>query len=750
MKDKEKLSIPRFDGVFGIADSKDLPPGVAYYAENIDFVTRDGSFVGFPEDEAYGGSAVAKSDEIVLYNDGLTATLYNEDTGDFRVITFSHTGKTVATLLTTAIGTGLQTSMVSSGQAVHMGLGGTSSTKSKRIGVHYHPQFGVVATTVPNMENAELSGASVGWPRNSIFGSNVIFHLPDNKHNGGFDRYARFDNTQARFRVNVDYTWYASLVYDGNQEAPLQKVLKIDVREAGAYLYNGNPEQSLGVGLNIRHTLKITSAQTGDVYSTSGVPATDWWQMFGTAPSNAASEPAIGVKEITFTLRVRTTDNSGGSLPTVGRRVSGVKLYRSEAFSEDGKLIEAEPRYINYYDLNTKAGIYTWAPRTVASEDASTEYFDTNGVYQELLIVDPGLPGTYTFEDSADYAASLSHMEINYGLSCMAGGYHIIGQAWHRDLEDINTWVFRSKPYRYDTYDWVNDYLVLPSKPSALVSYRGSVFAFTKGRIYVINPSVFDIEETWEGAGVEHEKSVMITESGMFWASNTGIYHYDSARVNNIGTPILRLKRPLTPGSSGGEVQDIGWLDRNSVVPVVTYSPVHDSLIVFYSAGSGNRQEYLGLLYHVPTARWVPISNMGAEVVNAHVNDNGDIIVGFENNVFKRLFTSANRRKWRFVSRNLGDHGSVHKYYHAYMGTSIEENPPTLYFYVNDPLYRDQIPVERGQTYRQHSHLYKYRLTETPTSEWIEARDFAIEITDTAGNIDATEITIIRKRLSPR
>ncbi len=747
---KEKINITRFDGVFGVGDSRDLPSGAAFYAENLDFVTSDGSLTGLPQDDLYtANGAYALGDEIVLFGDGLKAAIYDPASGKMRVLSFNHTAKTTSLLIEESLSTSLTTSMVSSGEAIRVGLGGNSDTPPKRIGLHNHPQFGVSATSTYSVDNSELQSSAVGWSLNTKNAGHdsVHFVLPDSKANGSFAS-ARHDNTQARFEVNKDYTWYGSLVYDGNQEAPLQKIIKIDLRTSGAFMYDGNPSGSSGTSLTSKHSLEMYDASgVGYTDGSSSGPHAYWKNAFGSNSTTTVPEVATGIKEISFWIRIRTADNaSGNGNPVVSRRVSGIKLYRSESIAtERGQIVESEPAYIKYYDLNDGSD-YSWS--AVNQGISSTQYFDEKGMYQRLYITDDGLPGTYTFESSTDYAATLEHMEVNYGLSCLSGGYHVVGQAWHRDLEEINTWVFRSKPYRFDTFDWANDYLVLPSKPTALVAYRGRVFAFTKGRVFVINPDIFDIEETWEGAGVEHEKSVVVTESGMFWASKTGIYHFDSARVHNISTPVMRLTRPGKGGTySGGEQRDLGWLDRNSVVPVVAYSPVYDSLVVFYGAGD----EFPGLLYHVPTKRWVPLSDMRLEVVNAHVNDDGDIMVGFgTSGGFSRLFTSINKRSWRYISRNLAEQGCVHKYYHAYIGSTLADDPPTLYFYQNDPLYRDRRVCERGTEDRQHANLYKYRLTETSTDDWAQVRDFAIEVTDTAGNIDASEITIIRRRITPR
>lgn len=755
---KERVSIKRFDGVFGIGDAADHPPGVAFYAENLDLVTQDGSFLGLPKDEDYTG-AYGHSEQIILYDDGNKAGVYNPTTGVFRLLQFNHAAKSVTEIKSETLGAGLDISMIANDQAIHFGIGASSATPSKRIGPYYHDQFGSAATSTPDVTDAQITSEAVGTAVKQSLGqsggSSVELVLPDNKDLGGFDADARFENTQTRFFLDRNYTWYASAVYDGVQEAPLHKLCRIDLRQSNCFIYNGRDEgRGIYDVIDIIETKSIGGAthrsdnNTNQSWSIGNVTA-KWQAAFATTGA-AVTEAATGLKEIRFNIRVRTADSSGNGLPVISRRVSGIKIYRSESFfGESGNLVEAEPTFIKYLDLTSSEGFAAVSP---SPSSASSADFDENGTYQFIQFADDGLPGTYTFENSTGYAATLEHMEINYALSCLSGGYHIVGKAWHRDLEDINSWLFRSKSYRFDSFDWANDYLVLPSQPTALIPFNGRVFAFTPGRVFVINPDIFDIEEVWDGYGVDDPRSVCVTESGLFWASRSGIYHYTSARVNNISAPVLRLTRPLTPGLDGNKERSLGWLDRDeSTVPVITYSPLYDSVIVFYGAGAENP----AFMYHVPTKRWSPISDLGEAVSNAHVTSQGEVIIGFEGGTFTRLFTdSGNRRPWRFVSRNLSAKGHIHKYYYAYVSTTISGAPPTTFYYRDDPEYRARIspnPLLNFQnvTDSDSDNLFRITLSQTANT-WEQSRDYAIELVDANGNVGARDVTLIRKTFPAR
>jgi hypothetical protein len=758
MADKEKLHIKRFDGVIGIADAHDLPVGAAYYAENLDIVTRDGNFVGLPEDEAYA-NAHAGTQDTELFEDGDTGVTYDTTTGVVKVVTFSHSGLTVSAETMSPTQASAKTpAMASSGQAVHMGFGNTSADAPKWVGTVYHDQFNDGAAGDRIIADAELTSEAIGWCRyngNQDITANIRLILPraTNANDGAvgsFGTYARFDNSTNNFQLGSKYVWYASAVYDGSQEAPPVKVMQMDISPSGVYVFNKD-----GVSRDLKGNSESAfyfdqiAIRYGTSYTLEEFASTSKWRLAtGHSTTGRATAPITGIEEVHFVIKVRTADTSGLGLDVINRRVSGVKLYRSEILQDEaGNNVESEPLFIKHYFLDDDAvEPYTWV--SVTSAGAASEHFDQDGTYRYLQVID-SYSGTYSFESSSGYAATVDHMEINWGLSCISNQYHIIGDCWHRDLQDVDTYLFRSKPFLYNTFDWTEEYLVLPSKPTAIVSYDGKVYAFSSGKIYVIDPVVFDIESTWEGMGVSSRKSVTVTESGMYWASNTGIHHFFANRVDNIGLPVLRLTRPQASSSSAGDIEDVGWINRNtSVTPVCVYSPIHESLIVFYAFGTGAVIEYPAFMYHARTGRMVPISDLGSQVVGAHVSSGGSVVYSNSSGVYTRMFTGTNRRPWRFVSRQLGEQGEVYKYYTIYLGTDISDDKPLVYFYMNDPSYKRRLPAKFIR--RRHENLYEFEFLEPGATEWHEARDLAIEIVDPVGNRDCTDITLIRRPTGPR
>lgn len=784
---KERVHIKRFDGVIGVTDAHDLPEGAAYYAENLDIVTQDASFVGLLNDDTYTGNHAGGA-EVELFEDGNTGVSYNATSGDLKIISFDHANKTVSAEETSSQATGKTPAMASSGQAIHVGMGGTSAASDKPLwaGKVYSGQADIsggnsnksVAAGDYLVEDATITSDAFGWCISDAgtLTDRVFIGLPPASNTTSdtttvLDSVNSYDSTNANLRIGRAYRYYASAVYDGSQEAPVSLLMEVRLSKDSIQLksrkafegeYNANYVRIANEATN-QDKLYIMGNRPAYNSGSQDFTSSAWRTATGggTASLNART-PAEGIEEFGFFLKVRLSDDSGSSLPTLNRRVTGVKIYRSEVFTdESGKAQESEPAFINFYNLYNESGVTTWFQEqpTVGSSVSFAE----DGDYIYLWVLD-SLPGTYTFEQNTGYAATLDNMNIHWATSCISNAYHIIGNCWSEELEDVDTWLFRSKPFRYNTFDWSREYLVLPSKPTALVSYGGRVYAFSASRVYVIDPIAFDIEETWEGVGCDSEKSIVSTESGLFWASRTGIYQFVANEVVPIGLAVNRLYKPPKHNVlNGGQKEDVGWLNHHtSFAPVCVYSPVQNSLIVYYRyrRSSNGSPVSAGLMYHVPTGRWVPFTVANFQITSAHTNSLGDVMYARDtlgSLGFFRAFTKTDDyRRWRFVSRQYGEKGAVHKYYHAYVSTSdinnVSGQPPAVIFYNNDSAYNDGVLAPATTALDNNDYLHKYELTENGNQSWNESRTFAIELIDSVGTsgIDCSDVTIIRRRINPR
>ena len=140
---------------------------------------------------------------------------------------------------------------------------------------------------------------------------------------------------------------------------------------------------------------------------------------------------------------------------------------------------------------------------------------------------------------------------VNWGLGTMGGPYLFVGDVSHPlESEDITNYIYRSKPNKPDMIDWVNDSIIMPTKPIALAAFKGRLYAWDRNNTYVINQEGMFIEDVYKGIGILNKKAVVVTDYGMCFADANNIYLHDGVSPKAIGNPILRntLKRTWRVG----------------------------------------------------------------------------------------------------------------------------------------------------------------------------------------------------------
>lgn len=700
--------------------------GAAVYAENIDNVQQQGLFAPLPQDTAIGATAYGKCDQVMIYDDGTRAVLVDRSASDtaptIRVVTVAN----MSLITSAAPGAGSRASydtLASDGESVHIGMGATSTAKPKWVGTVFHGQFGGAAPGTSILDAEVKRAESVGvWSA----ASNVTMRLPEFTVSSNL---RTWDNSQVNFYIGQSYIYFASLVYDGHQEGPLHMVASLRLGRATA-----NFDGSGAAGATVSSTASSESGVTED-YDGTGPTYSYLNAVTDTAPSlnDVAAE---GLNRISFVLRARVASTPGNEL--LSSRVTGINIYRaaktgsfstllSTYFGEDVEF--PEPEFIRHIDINDSG----WS---AAAAGSGSEWFDlSTETYRSFTIVDDLPGGASTFESRSGYPATLEHMQLHYGVSCVASSYHIVGRAWHQDLEDVESWLFRSKQYRFDTFDWSQDYLVLPSEPNALVSWAGKVYAFCDGRTHVVNPTTFDVEDTWEGIGAPARKSVIVTDRGMFWADDNNIYFHDGNRVHMIGAPILKNQYS----------NDAAWLSKGAADPVLVYDSEYDSVIVCFTNASGNAA---ALSFALGSQAWsyITFAVPGPFYVGFQAAD-GKAYVSLDNTAtptFYSLFTNASLRAWKWVSPIIETIGAKARYYHVRL--SYKANRPTVKFYDNDPTYTTAHTVSTWNA--QEGNVDEGELT-VSSGVWLNMREFALEIEGTATQ-DVTHIALIRRLVSAR
>ena len=246
--------------------------------------------------------------------------------------------------------------------------------------------------------------------------------------------------------------------------------------------------------------------------------------------------------------------------------------YNSEAIS---------PRvsHLNIYRAENPASGTEGSPSTlfrlvesIRLNEAWAELDDGNwGKYRKHDTITDKYRAGATYDAIVGISQELPRTNINYSLSAVLNNTLYIADCYAQDITTANNYMFKSPAYRYDMFDWSQDFLILPEKPTALASYNGRIFAFSENNTYRIEPNTFYIEDTFEGVGCLSPNSFVVTEYGMCFADKNNIYLHDGRQPIPIGNAIVRS----AIGNNG--YQD---LYDASHLPHVTFDGIRNSFVI--------------------------------------------------------------------------------------------------------------------------------------------------------------------------
>jgi len=290
----------------------------------------------------------------------------------------------------------------------------------------------------------------------------------------------------------------------------------------------------------------------------------------------------------TATLTV-TVDGADADLTVMDRRITGVNVYRAE--SSDGiKQNLGLFRFVETIDINSGTSAANWVG---GGTDYTLAYTD-NGGFPE---------GGQTFEENTGFSETRLVTEIAYGLNEVGGGYHWVakGEPWQK-TEDWERYIFRSKKFRPNMFDWVKDAMPLPEIPTALAWYNNKLYAFGLNTTYRINPELLIIEDAFEGAGCSNRQAVTVTEFGMFFCNLNGAYRLVGNKLDVISDDIK---------IDGDVLSNVGW---KSFAYDALVSPANlGRLITLYDANmrcvvfigqDASAANVDALSFHLPTGSW--------------------------------------------------------------------------------------------------------------------------------------------------
>ena len=264
-----------------------------------------------------------------------------------------------------------------------------------------------------------------------------------------------------------------------------------------------------------------------------------------------ATATALNNKNRKITLKVGAIDSSGTHIIN-RKRATHINLYRCEQMSEitgvdlDNfslyRLIESIP-----LDSRWSTGSETSGGITVYTKTTS--------------LVDKYVVGA-TYDSIVGMSERIEDSSLNYSISTEINSTLFVTNATNDELEYNPTYVYKSLPYKYNSFDWTRDFLAMPEVLTALVGFKGRVYGFSENNTYRIDPNNMYIEDTLEGIGCSSQESVVVTDYGMCFANRSHVYFMEGTIPQPISTPIDQ-----------SEHGRFGYQEQCSMIPT-GYNPV--------------------------------------------------------------------------------------------------------------------------------------------------------------------------------
>lgn len=355
----------------------------------------------------------------------------------------------------------------------------------------------------------------------------------------------------------------------------------------------------------------------------------------GTDIAAAGGETSCSVL-IQFTNGVANFSNANWD-----KRITGVKLYRAE--SSDGTVANVGLyRLVDFIDIND-AGWSIGASHIEFTYSDDGTYPAGGATYEE----ETGFPETIT--------TALTAYWVQYRVNEVGGGYHWVANCGlsplvSTEVIDWQRYLFRSKKFKPNMFDWTRDFLVLPEIPNALAWYNDRLYAFSENTVYRINPELMYIEDTYFGAGASHRQSVLVSEYGLYFCNLNGAYRVQDSGIEVISDPIAEV--PRTENYIGWKAFALATAGAN-FDRVVIKAEVDKRLILFVGATASNASDCMA--FYIPTGHWYRLG-LGSAALAAdsglYSGKDGEVYISNATASY-RLFAGATYETTSWISKEF-------------------------------------------------------------------------------------------------
>ena len=335
-----------------------------------------------------------------------------------------------------------------------------------------------------------------------------------------------------------------------------------------------------------------------------------------------------------------TLSLTSGNAANIPARVTGICVYRKYEGGDD-----------DAYSLVT----------TVKLSD-SWIYNSTNDTYNIDVYDKDTLMGTYFANNGID--ETLENTSLNYGLSAVFQGYLFVTKAFHPNLEDVKRYIFRSQPDNFFTFNWIEDFVIMPETPIAMVSFNSRLYVWGQNALYKLDPFSMLIEDTYEGVSIVNKDSFVKTEYGLCFMDKNNVYIHDGNKPVAIADAILYSSNDSivynTDGTDGYIKLQQGYRElveqtiTNKHKPHLTYSGKHNSFLIHLSDASTDGKTFA---FNLNKRRWDLWDSPKPYAITT--SKDSDIIIADGNSIYNYIkleseeFTDYNRRTWDWFSKDI-------------------------------------------------------------------------------------------------
>jgi len=212
---------------------------------------------------------------------------------------------------------------------------------------------------------------------------------------------------------------------------------------------------------------------------------------------------------------------------TLNKRISHINLYRSSP----GNTSTQPTGFFRL--IKTVSLKYGWLHTDTNTSNPNW------GNYYTKTVLDTGVSYS-SYESRTGISEALLNTIPKYGLSAKVNNFLYITDCSHIDIDDATNYLFKSRPFNFDQFNWAKDFLLLPNKATAIESFNGRLYVFSENETYIVNPDGMYIEDTIKGIGCRNQNGVVSSEIGMCFIDKNSIYLHNGQGINDIGAKIKK------------------------------------------------------------------------------------------------------------------------------------------------------------------------------------------------------------------